>query len=264
MNASYQEWINKIKIIENHKDFIVFYKPEGISFYEDTPQADLMKIIRFMEKEEILPKGERLFPVHRLDKITSGLLLFARGRDASSKLGNLFRYHHIQKIYLALSYDKPKKKQGVVIGDMTKDRRSKWKLLHSQNNPAITLFKSYPIITEDAKYFRLFLLKPITGKTHQIRVAMKSLSAPIIGDPIYSRPSLARQEDRTYLHAYGIRFYYENQLYEYIIPPLTGKHFLHKDIQNTLKELGNPFSLPWNYKIKKNNIQNYEIHKKNL
>lgn len=251
MHSSLIDWVNKIKVIENHKDFLVIYKPEGLSFYEDNPLPDIMKILRYMEKEQILPEGERLFPVHRLDKITSGILLFARGRDASNKLGNLFRHHHIQKIYLAISNEKPKKKQGVITGDMIKDRRSRWKLLHTHNNPAITLFKSYPIITEDAKYLRLFLLKPITGKTHQIRVAMKSLSAPVLGDPIYSRPSLARLEDRTYLHAYGIRFSYENKNYEYVIPPITGKYFLHKDILNTLKEIGNPFLLNWNYKVKK-------------
>lgn len=251
MSKNYPQWIEKIKIIDNQKDFLVIYKPEGLAFYEEGPKPDLLKIIRFMEQEKILPEGERIFPVHRIDKITSGLLIFARGRKASGILGNLFRFHKIQKIYLALSYKKPKKKQGVILGEMVKSRHSKWKLTFSTQNPAITLFKSFPIITEEANYFRLFLLKPITGKTHQIRVAMKSLSSPIIGDPLYSRASLARQEDRTYLHSYAIQFDYNQKKYEYIIPPLTGKYFLNKDLQNFLKEIGNPFLLNWNYKIPK-------------
>jgi tRNA pseudouridine32 synthase/23S rRNA pseudouridine746 synthase len=251
MNPSYEEWFNKIKIIDSNENFLVLYKPEGLSFYEDSPAPDLMKILRLMDQEKYIPPGERLFPIHRIDKITSGILLFARGRKATNILSNHFRHHRIQKIYLALSNEKPKKKQGVIIGDMVKDRRSKWKLLHSLNNPSITLFKSFPIITEEAKYFRLFLLKPITGKTHQIRVAMRSLSAPILGDPIYSRPSLARQEDRAYLHAYGIKFNFENKTYEYIIPPTSGKYFLDKDIVNFLKQIGNPFEINWNYKIPK-------------
>jgi len=252
---SYEEWLNKIEIIDHNDHFLVIYKPEGLSFYEDSPKPDLMKILRYMDQNHLLPEGEKIFPIHRIDKITSGILVFARGRKATNILSNHFRHHRIQKIYLALSNEKPQKKQGVIIGDMIKDRRSKWKLLRTQNNPAITLFKSFPIITEDAKYFRLFLLKPVTGKTHQIRVAMRSLSAPILGDPIYSRPSLARQEDRAYLHAYAIKFEFENQLYEYIIPPKSGKYFLHKEIQNFIKELGNPFLLNWNYKIPKNPIK---------
>jgi tRNA pseudouridine32 synthase/23S rRNA pseudouridine746 synthase len=252
---SFEEWINQIEIIDHNEHFLVLYKPEGLSFYEDSPKPDLMKILRYMDQNHLLPEGEKLFPIHRIDKITSGILIFARGRKATNILSNHFRHHRIQKIYLALSNKKPQKKQGVIIGDMVKDRRSKWKLLRTMNNPAITLLKSFPIITEDAKYFRLFLLKPITGKTHQIRVAMRSLSAPILGDPIYSRPSLARQEDRAYLHAYAIKFEFENQLYEYIIPPKSGKYFLHKEIQNFIKKLGNPFLLNWNYKIPKNPLK---------
>ncbi|MFN3604340.1 MAG: pseudouridine synthase [Leptonema sp. (in: bacteria)] len=249
MKREFEEWIQKIKILDGQQDFLVIYKPEGLAFYEDNTQVDLLKIIRFMEQEKLLPEGERIFPVHRLDKITSGILLFARGRKAANFLGNSFRFQRIQKIYLALSYKKPKKKQGVVIGEMVKDRNSKWRLTFSMENPAITLFKSFPLITEDAKYFRIFLLKPVTGKTHQIRVAMKSLGSPVIGDPLYTRPSLARLEDRAYLHAYGIRFEYKEKIYEYIQPPSTGGHFLYQDFRNFIKEIGNPFLQNWKYKI---------------
>lgn len=140
---------------------------------------------------------------------------------------------------------------------MVKGRNSQWKLTFSQDNPSITFFKSFPLITEDVKYFRVFLLKPITGKTHQIRVVMKSLSSPIVGDPLYSKISLAKLEDRTYLHSYGLQFEYNQKLYEYVVPPNSGNYFLSKDFKHFLKELGNPFLLNWKYKlpkeIKKNN-----------
>lgn len=251
MQNNLENWISRIQLIAQNKDFIIIYKPEGLSFYEDGPRWDLMKIIRYMEKEKILPEGERIFPVHRIDKITSGIVLFARGRKASNLLGNQFRHKKIEKIYLAISLEKPKKKQGIILGDMIKDRRSKWKLQHSTTNPSITMFKSFPIITEQGEYLRLFLVKPITGKTHQIRVVLKSLSSPILGDPLYSRPSIARQQDRTYLHAYGIQFKFEGKQYQYIVPPNSGKYFLNKDVDNFIKQLGNPFELNWNYKIPK-------------
>ena len=251
MAISLEEWIEKIQILDSQKDFLVIYKPEGLAFYEDGNKFDLLKIIRFMEKQNLIPEGGRIFPVHRLDKITSGILIFARGRKASSILGNLFRFHKVDKIYLALSYKKPKKKQGVIVGGIEKYRNGKWKLNYSTQNLTITMFKSYPLITEEPNYFRVFLLKPITGKTHQVRVVMKSLGSPIIGDPLYSKVSLAKLEDRTYLHSYGIRFEYNQKQYEYIIPPKSGNYFLSKDLKFFLQQLGNPFQLPWKYKLPK-------------
>ncbi|MCS7204571.1 MAG: pseudouridine synthase [Leptospiraceae bacterium] len=244
-----EEWISKIEIIDHNPNFLVLYKPEGLAFYEESPAPSLLRIVRVMEQEKIIPEGERLFPVHRLDKITSGVIIFARGRKASNILGNHFRFHRIKKIYLALSYRIPKKKQGAIVGDIQKDRRSRWKLLRTRENPTYTFFKSFPFIREDAKYFRIFLVMPITGKTHQVRVVLKSLGSPIVGDPLYGKPSLARREDRTYLHSYGMKFTFEDKNYEYVIPPKSGVHFLHKEFQGFLKQIGNPFELPWKYKI---------------
>ncbi len=245
-------WLEKIRVIDQNENFIVIDKPDGLSFYEDGPQIDLLKILRFMEMEKFFPSGERIFPIHRLDKVTSGILLFARGRKSSSILSNHFRFHRIHKIYIGLSKKIPKKKQGVIIGDMIKSRRSTWKLIKTTNNPAITLFKSFPVIDNKANYFRLFLVKPLTGKTHQIRVALKSVGAPIVGDILYNKVTEAKKEDRTYLHSYAIKFELNNKTHEYFSKPDSGKYFQLKEIREFLDELGNPFELNWNYRIKKN------------
>jgi tRNA pseudouridine32 synthase/23S rRNA pseudouridine746 synthase len=143
--------------------------------------------------------------------MTSGLLLLAKTQVAASELSQAFAKRDVEKYYLALSDKKPKKKQGMIKGDMTKSRRSMWKLMPSMDNPAVTQFFS---AAADGK--RLFLCKPRTGKTHQIRVALKSIGSPIIGDPIYSPASVA---DRGYLHAYALQFVYSGQSYRYILDP---------------------------------------------
>lgn len=143
--------------------------------------------------------------VHRLDKVTSGLLIFALNEQAASRLSQLFAAHLINKTYLALSLHKPKKKQGLIMGDMKKSRRGAWKLCQSRENPALTRFNS---VTCEPK-LRLFILKPQTGKTHQLRVAMKSLGSPILGDELYGGNS--EKSDRTYLHAYQLDFFYRNE-----------------------------------------------------
>ena len=117
----------------------------------------------------------KLYSVHRLDKMTSGLLLLAKSPQIAAQLTALFTTHQIQKYYLAISDKKPKKKQGLIKGGMQKSRRGMWKLTKEKNNLAITQFFSYSL----GNGKRLFVIKPHSGKTHQIRVALKSIGSAI-------------------------------------------------------------------------------------
>jgi tRNA pseudouridine32 synthase/23S rRNA pseudouridine746 synthase len=123
----------------------------------------------------------------------------------------------IDKTYIAVAKGKPKKKQGLIVGDMEKSRRGQWKLIPSTVNPARTRFYS---ILLDPKY-RLYILKPITGKTHQLRVAMKSLSVPILGDRLYA----AEDSDRVYLHAFCLKFSFKSKDFIFKLMPTTGEYF---------------------------------------
>lgn len=140
-----------------------------------------------------------LWPVHRLDKVTSGILLLAKNAETAAFLSQQFAEKQVKKLYLARSHGKPKKKQGWVKGDMSKSRNGSWKLLRSHNNPAITRFSSQ---YDEQHQWRLFFLAPYTGKTHQLRVALKSLATPIDGDQRYGGVAA----ERTYLHACALQF----------------------------------------------------------
>lgn len=156
----------------------------------------------------------QLFLIHRLDKMTSGLLLIGRNQQAARVLSGLFASRDIKKIYLALTDKKPKKKQGKIIGDMERSRRGTWKLAKTKENPAITLLKS----VSARPGFRLFSCELKTGKTHQIRVALKSIGAPILGDTAYS----GTPSDRGYLHAYHLAFTYQNEAFIFTCEPDCG------------------------------------------
>lgn len=193
------------QILYQSDDFIVVNKPPGLSVHKDQQAAGF--VMQLCQELGV----EQLFPVHRLDKVTSGLMLLALNAEAAAVLSGLFRERQVEKYYLAISDRKPRRKQGAIIGDMEKARRGSWKLIPSRNNPAITQFFSCSL----RPGFRLFLLKPATGKTHQIRVALKSEGAPILGDPIYSS-SVA---DRTYLHAYYLGFRYKDESFRFSCLP---------------------------------------------
>lgn len=212
--------------------FYLINKQPGVSFHREGEEDGLLDAVR-----AALP-DQALWPVHRLDRLTSGLLLLARSQAVASQLGAAFAGHAVEKYYLALSDRKPQKKQGLVKGDMDKGRGGSWRLLSTQHNPAITQFFSFSV----QPGLRLFLLRPHSGKTHQLRVAMKSQAAPILGDARYGGGTA----DRGYLHAYALRFTLDGEAFCFLCPPDQGEHFLSPALQDCLRrEASAPWALPW-------------------
>ena len=158
-------------IIENHADFIIVSKFHGVDFHCNGESIGLFQKIR--ENMEL----QQLYPIHRLDSMTSGLIVLAKNKETAQELAASFREHRVEKFYIALGGTHPRKKQGSIIGDMKKVRDGKWILCHSKNNPAITQFISSGL----GNGLRLYLLRLLTGKTHQIRVALKSLECQFWG-----------------------------------------------------------------------------------
>lgn len=184
---------------------------------------------------EALP-GEALWPVHRLDRITSGLIVVARSQQDAAELGAAFAGREVEKYYLALSDAKPARKQGLIKGDMDKGRGGAWKLCKSAANPAVTQFFSHSL----APGLRLFVLRPRTGKTHQLRVAMKSLGAPILGDALYGGSAA----DRGYLHAYALAFTLAGEAHRFVCPPQWGERWPQAALVDYLAA-NPPADLPW-------------------
>jgi tRNA pseudouridine32 synthase/23S rRNA pseudouridine746 synthase len=224
------------KIIAEHHDFIVVDKEAGLNFHDE---GDIGTGLHSLVKKQLTLSGEaELYPVHRLDKMTSGLVIFAKTLPCAQAFGKLFETHEIEKYYLAIADKKPTKKQGLIKGDMAKSRRGMFKLLRSMDNPAITQFFSFSLPNKQ----RLYLLKPHSGKTHQLRVALTSIGAPIVGDPLYYAQSEA---DRGYLHAYAVKFTYLGVQFEFISSPTTGKYYLTTEIVEQLSALKKPWQLNW-------------------
>jgi tRNA pseudouridine32 synthase/23S rRNA pseudouridine746 synthase len=226
-----------IDIVFDHPEFVVIDKPAGISVQNEAEQSGILPLI--CQQLGL----DKLWLVHRLDKITSGLLILAKNSNAAAEFGRIFANRQIEKYYLALSKQKPKKKQGTVVGNMKKVRDGKWMLTQDVSSPAITQFLSCSLLPG----IRLFLLKPYTGKTHQIRVALKSLGSPIIGDLLYGRKTLHSEEvtDRTYLHAYALRFCFQGEDVCLVCRPSVGELFIHSSFDETAAKYLQPWKLDW-------------------
>ena len=125
----------------------------------------------------------RLRVVHRLDKDTSGVLLFAKTLDAQRHLSHQFQNNRIEKQYLALVAGAPPADEGQIDAPLAvhptqKDRMTVWK----RGRPARTDWQ----LAERFKQFSLLAVFPRTGKTHQIRVHLQSIGLPLAIDPLYN------------------------------------------------------------------------------
>ncbi|WP_334012925.1 pseudouridine synthase [Alteromonas sp. S167] len=200
-------------ILYNSDDLVVVNKPSGIGMHDtqavqnssltsqqfpstETSAQETLTIpgiVTLLKKQLNL---SQLHLCHRLDTGTSGCLCLAKNERTAAEIGELFKTRAVGKYYVALSESKPKKKQGAIIGDMKNRRGGQRILLKTTEKPAITQFFS-----QSAKPgVRGFIVKPFTGKTHQIRVALKSIGAPINGDTLYG----GNNSERLNLHAWRL------------------------------------------------------------
>jgi len=144
--------------------------------------------------------------VHRLDRDTSGVLVFAKNQNAYDFLHKAFHDRKVKKTYLAFVYGVPNEKKGVIDFDIGRSRKD-FRLRSAQPKAKGRLrdaLTRYEVIGE-ANGCALLKINPETGRTHQIRVHLKAVHHPIVGDSLYAphRPA-ALGISRLGLHAYSI------------------------------------------------------------
>jgi len=183
-----------VEILFENEDLIVANKPEGLAAIpERQTQAESESLFGILCAE----RSERLYIVHRIDKDTSGLIVFARNAEAHRRLSMQFERRVVHKTYLALVHGVMSTEQGVIdkplgrfgsgrVGiNPQRGRSSLTEYLVLRRFPAYTLVEAYPK----------------TGRRHQIRVHLYSIGHPIVGDRLYGDPAFQRDYPRMMLHA---------------------------------------------------------------
>ncbi len=149
--------------------------------------------------------------VHRLDMATSGIVLFARGLSSQREFSRMFRERLIHKQYIAIVQGEPAHNAGLIDLPIAKDwpNRPRHVIDLEQGKPSQT---NYRVLSRHGSHARLELI-PITGRSHQLRVHLKHLGHPIVGDPLYgTEPSpetsgeTSPQHNRMLLHASRLQF----------------------------------------------------------
>lgn len=138
--------------------------------------------------EEVKKQFGEIHIVHRLDCETSGIMVFARHKEALRNLHQQFRDRTVNKVYEALGYGRCHLNGGVIQLPLNVDwpKRPKQKLDFMNGKDSMTHWTCLEVHNEHTR----FRLHPITGRTHQLRIHLKSIGHSILGDKLYSSPIL--------------------------------------------------------------------------
>lgn len=231
----------KDSIIAETENWVAINKPSGLLSIPDREGKEVSLKVLLKEKY-----GE-IFTVHRIDRDTSGLIVFAKNEAAHKHLCKQFEDRHTKKIYQGLVIGSPAQLAGSIEAPlMEHPALNGTMIVHRKGKEALT---DYEVLT-DFGIFSHVQFRIHTGRTHQIRVHMKDLGYPIVCDPLYgdgkplllsavkSKFKLSKNEleerpilGRLALHAYQLSFTdIDGNIIDLEAP-------LHKDMRATLQQL---------------------------
>lgn len=196
---------SKLPVIEKSKNWLIINKPPGISVHNEA--GDVRSIL----KKQLHPGTfHDIYPVHRLDKETSGILVVATEQEAAANLSEQFQNHKAEKMYYAvlrggMDVSEEWQEWAIPISDKAEGRKNPQGLLKDRVE-AKTLYR----VLDSNKYFSLVELRLLTGRQHQIRKHAALAKHAIVGDARYGDPKyndkIAQiyKTDRMYLHAFRL------------------------------------------------------------
>ena len=215
----------KVEIVHEDQHFFVINKPNNLAVHPPKiTHQDVTLIDWLTHKFQELSRvgyADRPGIVHRLDKDTSGILLVARNNCAHALLCDLFRKREIQKTYLALVSGHPDK-EGTIDFAIMRHQTKRNTMTHVLPGPVQSGPKRRDACThyKVLEYFKdasLIEAKPVTGRTHQIRVHFAAIGHPIIGDYVYGKKS--KTMPRQALHAQKLSFKFNGKQYNFCQNP---------------------------------------------
>jgi len=189
---------SQIKIIQQDESILVLNKPAGLPVLPDGWEKDAPYLVKMLEEQ-----FGRIFIIHRLDKITSGVMVFARTAEAHRSLNIQFENREADKTYHAIVEGNPKWDEKItrfpLLANVGKKHRT---VVNDQKGkPSETRFR----VLKQYQASALVEAKPMTGRTHQIRVHASALGHPLIGDILYGASQTGLIQ-RPALHAYSLAF----------------------------------------------------------
>ncbi|MDR2864670.1 MAG: RluA family pseudouridine synthase [Spirochaetaceae bacterium] len=151
-------------------------------------------------------KSARPFIVHRLDKDTSGVMIAAYNIETLNFLQDEFKGRHVRKTYLAITQGTPPTERGTISSYIIRDKKNRkcFTVSDERGKLSVTGYRVIKQFFYAGKPYAFVSLSPKTGRTHQLRVHLKHLGCPILGDPVYGKSDGNFPHASLMLHAYRL------------------------------------------------------------
>lgn len=178
---------------------LVVNKPAGLPTLPDGYDKTAPCLINLLKQQY-----DRVWVVHRLDKETSGVIVFARSAEVHRTLNIAFDSREVRKVYHAIVIGVPPWDEHLIDLPLRPDgdRRHRMVIDRQHGKPALTRLR---VIERFAQY-ALIEARPETGRTHQIRAHLAAIDLPLVGDVLYGGKDVTALIARTALHAHSIEF----------------------------------------------------------
>jgi 23S rRNA pseudouridine1911/1915/1917 synthase len=197
-----------LAILFENDDVIVFDKPQGLVVHPGSGNLSgtLVNAILFhiQNLAACFPPGDpRPGIVHRLDKETSGVIIVAKHARAHHFLAKQFQERSVRKRYIAVVRGRLPAEKGRIETRIARDPldRKRFACVPSGGRSALTNYRVLRAYSVGKESYAFVLLSPRTGRTHQLRVHMRQVGSPILGDPIYGRSDSQFPDATLMLHA---------------------------------------------------------------
>lgn len=230
----------KLDILIDNNHFVAINKPSGMLSIPDRMQSEISL------KDILIEQYGSIYTVHRLDKDTSGIIVFAKDADSHKQLSQQFEGREVEKFYLGLVNGTLSSKEGNIDEPiMEHPGKNGSMIIHAKGKSSQTDYK----VLEDFGIFSWVEFQIHTGRTHQIRVHSKHIGHSIVCDPIYGdgkpvlisslkkKYNLAKSEEeekpilsRLALHSYKLKFSFNDEVFSLEAEP-------PKDLRALLQQL---------------------------
>jgi 23S rRNA pseudouridine1911/1915/1917 synthase len=182
--------LNNIPVVYEDEFLLIVNKPPGLLTIAG-PDADTRHLTQILNEDAVKEGASyRLHPCHRLDKETSGLVIYAKGKAIQQQMMEMFRQHAVHKVYRAFAHGRISQDQGVIR-----------KTLEGKN--AVTHFKVLKRLCECT----VLDVRPETGRKNQIRLHFKALGHPLVGESKFIfRKDFSLRAKRLCLHSGSLEF----------------------------------------------------------
>ena len=227
-------------IILETEDFVAINKPSGLLSIPDRTQSEPSL------KDFLIQEYGNIFTVHRLDKETSGIIVFAKQEEAHKQLSQLFEGREVAKYYYGLVNGVPIPPLGTIDTPIMEHFAKNGKMMaHAKGKPSLTDYE----LLENFQVYSWVKFRIHTGRTHQIRVHMQNIGHPIVCDELYGNPesvyisklkrnyNLSKNQleeqpilKRLALHSALLEFTFNDKAYSFEAP-------LPKDLRALLQQL---------------------------